>query len=55
MATGAGKREKVVLACEECRTRNYTITKNRREHPERLEVKKYCPHCGRHTTHREAR
>ena len=48
-------REKVVLACEICKSRNYTLSKNRREHPERLEVKKFCPTCGKHTIHRETR
>jgi large subunit ribosomal protein L33 len=48
-------RVKVVVACEECKHRNYTLSKNKQEHPERLEVKKFCPNCGKHTIHRETR
>jgi large subunit ribosomal protein L33 len=49
------EREKVVLACEVCKARNYNVSKNRRNQPQRLEVKKFCPRCGRHTLHRETR
>ena len=31
----------------------YTTTKNRRNTPDRLELKKFCPHCNAHTIHRE--
>jgi len=48
-------RVKVVVECEVCKSRNYTLSKNRKEHPERLEVKKFCPRCGTHTIHRETR
>ena len=44
-------REKVLLICEECLSRNYqtTITKDRNK---TLEIKKYCPKCGKHTLHK---
>jgi large subunit ribosomal protein L33 len=29
--------------------------KNRRNDPERMELRKYCRWCGRHTPHRETR
>lgn len=45
----------VTLACTECGERNYTTTKNRRNHPERIEMKKYCPRSNSHTLHRETR
>ena len=48
-------REKIILACTECKRRNYTVTKNRRTHPERIEVRKHCPQCAHHTLHRETR
>lgn len=32
---------------------DYTTTKNRRNTPDRLEVKKFCPHCNSHTQHKE--
>jgi large subunit ribosomal protein L33 len=48
-------RPKITLACVECKQRNYITRKNRRNDPDRLEIKKYCPHDGRHTVHRETR
>ena len=32
-----------------------TPTKNKRLHPERVEWKKYCPRCDKHTLHKETR
>lgn len=48
-------RTKVILACTECKQRNYHTTKNKKNTPERLELKKYCKFCKKHTTHRETR
>ncbi|MBE7486866.1 MAG: 50S ribosomal protein L33 [Candidatus Omnitrophica bacterium] len=48
-------REAVILACSECKGRNYIATKNKRVHPGRVEVKKYCPRCKKHLPHRETR
>ncbi len=48
-------RDKVILACIECKQRNHNTTKNKRKHPDRLEHKKYCRFCRRHTTHKETR
>ncbi len=48
-------REIITLECTECKRRNYTTTKNRRKHPSRLEVRKYCKWCNKHTLHRETR
>ncbi|MBR6239771.1 MAG: 50S ribosomal protein L33 [Clostridia bacterium] len=48
-------RNKIILACTECRQRNYNTLKNRQKHPERLEMKKYCRFCRKHTIHRETR
>ena len=51
------ERQRVALACEECGARNYKKTKARDtgRPQERLELKKYCPHCKRHTVHRESK
>lgn len=48
-------RVKVILACTECGDRNYTTTKNKKLHPERMEVRKYCPRLRKHTIHRETK
>lgn len=45
--------EHVTLACTECRRRNYHTTKNPRTHRAKLELRKYCKWCRRHTVHRE--
>lgn len=56
MAKKAGDvRPKITLACTECKERNYITKKNRRNSPDRLELKKFCPKDGRHTIHRESR
>ncbi|MEA1971842.1 MAG: 50S ribosomal protein L33 [Candidatus Cloacimonadota bacterium] len=43
----------VTLACTVCKNRNYTTTKNRSLHPGRISHKKYCPHCKKHTEHKQ--
>ncbi|HAA90676.1 MAG TPA: 50S ribosomal protein L33 [Peptococcaceae bacterium] len=45
----------VTLACTKCKSRNYTTEKNKRNNPDRLELKKYCPVCRTHTVHRETK
>jgi large subunit ribosomal protein L33 len=53
----AKKEDRVVvdMACTECRSRNYHTTKNRRNDPDRLELRKFCPRCRIQRVHREAR
>ncbi|MCZ7547096.1 MAG: 50S ribosomal protein L33 [Anaerolineae bacterium] len=43
------------LECTECRRRNYTTEKNRRNDPNRIELQKYCKWCRKHTLHRETK
>ena len=45
----------ITLACTECKERNYTTQKNRRNDQARLELKKYCARCRVHTMHRETK
>ncbi|QMS85351.1 50S ribosomal protein L33 [Candidatus Xianfuyuplasma coldseepsis] len=47
-------RQKVILICEECLSRNYTAYKNK-DKQTRLEVKKYCKRCDKHTLHKESK
>ncbi|MEO7802940.1 MAG: 50S ribosomal protein L33 [Actinomycetota bacterium] len=49
------KRPHVTMACAECKRRNYITTKNRQNHTDRLELKKYCRWCRSHTSHKETR
>ena len=45
----------LILACNDCKERNYVTEKNRRNDANRLELNKYCPRCRKHTLHREAK
>ena len=53
------QRVRVALVCSECDARNYQTTvnpgKRALEKQKRLEIKKYCPGCARHTLHRESK
>jgi len=48
-------REIITLQCTDCKERNYTTTKNKKTTTGRLEMKKYCPRCRSHATHRETK
>ncbi|VEU82923.1 50S ribosomal protein L33 [Acholeplasma hippikon] len=48
-------REKIILVCSECLSRNYATTKNKQISKERLELNKHCPKCGKHTLHKESK
>ena len=62
MAKNKGTRILITLECVECRSNTerkisgisrYFTQKNRRNNPERLELKKYCPQCNKTTLHKE--
>ena len=55
VAKATDVRPKITLACTECKERNYITRKNRRNDPDRVELKKFCPRDGKHTLHRETR
>jgi len=48
-------RDNIILQCGECKSRNYTTTKNKKKTTERLELSKYCPRCRKHTAHKETK
>ena len=48
-------RTKITLACTECKQRNYNMTKDKKTHPDRMETKKYCRFCKKHTMHKETK
>ena len=50
-----GPRENITLECTECKRRNYTTTKNKRNNTHRLEIVKYCKFCKKRTTHKETK
>ena len=45
-------REKLFLECAECKSRNY-LTKREMRQGSKLELKKYCRACRKHTPHKE--
>ncbi|MEK6758295.1 MAG: 50S ribosomal protein L33 [Deltaproteobacteria bacterium] len=48
-------RDIITLACTECKRRNYSTTKNKKTIPDRLEIKKFCKFCRKHTPHKETK
>ncbi|KAH7447157.1 hypothetical protein KP509_01G094200 [Ceratopteris richardii] len=66
MAKSKDVRITIVLECQNCTQKElgskstggilrYTTRKNRRNTPTRLELKKYCSSCHKHTLHKESR
>ncbi|WP_075057802.1 50S ribosomal protein L33 [Spiroplasma litorale] len=49
------KKNKIIIVCDNCLSRNYTFTKSSINHSERLEIKKFCPTCNTHVLHKETR
>ena len=52
---GNSKRELIQLESTEGTGYRYTITKNKRLHPERVELKKYDPKLRKHVLFRETK
>ena len=48
-------RVNILLACTECKRRNYATVMNKKNTTGRVELKKFCPWCRTHTVHRETR
>ena len=46
-------RDKLIYRCTECGEENYIGDKNKRLHPDRLEISKFCPRCNKKTVHKE--
>ncbi|MBQ1288862.1 MAG: 50S ribosomal protein L33 [Erysipelotrichaceae bacterium] len=46
-------RDDTILRCSECGEENYISTRNKKKHPEKLEIKKYCSRCRKMTVHKE--
>nr|ALI92031.1 Rpl33 [Emmotum nitens] len=62
MAKGKDVRVTVILECTSCvrndnkvstGTSRYITQKNRHNTPNRLELRKFCPYCYKHTIHGE--
>lgn len=55
MASKKNVVEIVALQCSECKRKNYTTTKNRKNIQGKLEFNKYCPFDRKHTLHKETK
>ncbi len=53
MAKSKEDRISFVLKCSECGEENYLTSKNKKKHPDKLELNKYCPRCKKVTLHKE--
>ena len=63
MAKNKSTRILITLECMDCRSNiinkrspgvsRYLTEKNRRNNPERIQLKKYCPQCNKSTVHKE--
>jgi large subunit ribosomal protein L33 len=62
MSKNKGTRILITLECTNCSTNKmkskagisrYNTLKNRKNTPNRLELKKFCPYCNTHTLHKE--
>ena len=47
--------EIIALQCSECKRKNYTTYKNRKNIQGKLELNKYCPFDHKHTLHKETK
>ncbi|HNW82492.1 MAG TPA: 50S ribosomal protein L33 [bacterium] len=50
-----GARVKMTLTCSECKRKNYTTIKNKKNSVDKIELKKYCPYDKKHTVHKEGK
>ena len=48
-------RDLIGMACDGCKRRNYTTTKNKKKQTDKFAIKKFCPACRSHTVHRECK
>jgi len=48
-------RDIILLACGDCKRKNYSLTKNKKTQTGKMEVKKYCKFCDKHTNHKETK
>lgn len=49
-----GAREIVGMVCKDCKSQNYTTSRNKINMKGKLEIKKYCKVCRKVTLHKES-
>ncbi|MDX9800548.1 MAG: 50S ribosomal protein L33 [Spirochaetia bacterium] len=50
-----GSVELIALQCSECKRKNYTTKKNRKNTQAKMEFNKYCKFDRKHTLHKETK
>ncbi|MEE8330109.1 MAG: 50S ribosomal protein L33 [Thermodesulfovibrionia bacterium] len=45
----------ILLQCTECKNKNYSTTKNKQNTPDKINIKKHCRRCQKHTVHKETK
>ncbi len=45
----------LALRCAVCKRRNYYVSKNKKKVERKLDFKKFCAWCRKHTTHKETK
>lgn len=48
-------RDIILFACTECKNKNYSTMKNKKNTPDKLQMSKYCRKCRKHTPHKETK
>ncbi|MDI1471224.1 MAG: 50S ribosomal protein L33 [Thermodesulfovibrio sp.] len=48
-------RDIILLQCTDCKSKNYSTTKNKKTTPDKLQLRKYCKFCKKHTVHKETK
>ncbi len=48
-------RDIILLQCSECKRKNYSTKKNKKNTTGKVELKKYCKFDKRHTVHKETK
>jgi len=48
-------RDIILLACGDCKRKNYSTTKNKKTQTGKFNVKKYCKFCNKYTEHKETK
>jgi large subunit ribosomal protein L33 len=51
----ANKKAIIKLACTVCKTTNYFTKKTKKSAEKKLEMKKFCSTCKKHTPHKESK
>ncbi len=49
------QKNRVKLQCTVCKKINYNTVRNKKTNKEKLELKKFCPWCRKHTLHKEVK